>query len=171
MKVNEPICMREHLETLGMTLHWLDRHGYFVGVGRKNGVNVFRPQSHLYRLLFAKRIPISTAVRPGMHIKFLKSLKYPMLGHGSLLSIQNILGKIIGFFIKVNLSRESHFLLGVDEQSKIQDFPFDEWLKVLDVGDFRTVYSDQCFLLWTIDNVNLGYVTQVEVDLPLSETV
>lgn len=171
MTGNEPISMREHLESLGMTLNWLDRQGHFVRIGRKNGVDVFEPWSRLYRLLFAKRIPISTAIKPGMRIKFLRSLKYPMIGHGSLLSIQHIAGRVIGYFMKLNLARESHFLLAIDEQDKIQDFPFDEWLKVLDVGEIKSVYVDKYHLLWNIGNVNICYITQIEVDCSLVDVV
>jgi len=167
MHQNAEISMRQHLENLGWHAKYLDDYGIYARVTIKNGASFLVPHSRLQRLLTRRRLPIKEVTPLGMRIKFLKSLKYEMCGPISIFShpFGWFFFKILEFFLGEDPNTLPMFIGSLNErdQPNFDQFPFDEWLTVVELLKFEIMYKDSNDKIWTISNIPLTSVTQVEV--------
>lgn len=157
------VSLRQHLEKLGWDDQFLNKTGRFARIGLKNGSPCLEPYSRLQRILTSRRLPIVQIIPPGTQVKFLKSLKHELLGSGPRFSLYRLLLSIVSFFSHQDLSKVSAFEGLIEEQSRFDQFPFDEWLTVIMVSDFDASYTLHDGQVWTISHLALTEVTQIEI--------
>ncbi|MDD5365328.1 MAG: hypothetical protein PHR30_08310 [Gallionellaceae bacterium] len=160
------ISLRKHLANLGWGEEFLDRSGCFARWGVKNWRVCLLPFSRWKRLTTRKKLPIEEIIPVGTRVKFLKSLKHPIIGLGPKFSIFRLFIRAMSAWTGEDLAEQPEFQGWVEQHHLFDQFPFDEWLTVCLVRQFDALYVGPNNTYWTISLMPLVYVTQIEICKP-----